>query len=62
MNKPGKPKVYWLAYKPPGDSGENQNIYSRQTSSHSKGFGENKPAAPNGDLWHDRATELEKEL
>jgi hypothetical protein len=26
MNKAGKPKVYWLAYKPPGDSGENENI------------------------------------
>jgi hypothetical protein len=48
MKKQGKPKVYWLAYKPPGDSGENQNIYSRQTPSYSNGFGENKSESENG--------------
>jgi hypothetical protein len=52
MEERGRPKIYWKAYKPPGDvatdAGENKNIYSRQTLSHSNGFGENKPESENG--------------
>jgi hypothetical protein len=33
MNERGKPKVYWLAYKPPGGGVEDEGIYLRQTPS-----------------------------
>ncbi len=39
MDQRGKPKVYWLAYKPPGGGGE---VYSPQTSSTNNPDGENK--------------------
>ncbi len=39
MNRPGKPKVYWLAYKPSGDSG---GVSTKSQERHT-GFGENKP-------------------
>jgi hypothetical protein len=48
----GKPKVYWRAYKPPGDgarlSDEDGNAYSHQTPSYSHGFGEKKSESENG--------------
>jgi hypothetical protein len=54
MEERGRPKVYWLAYKRPGDTataaGEDQNIHSRQTPSYSNGFDENKPESENGRL------------
>ncbi len=31
INQRGKPKVYWLAYKPPGGGGDEGSIYSPQT-------------------------------
>ena len=33
MNERGKPKIYWLAYEPPGGGGEDEGIYLRQTPS-----------------------------
>jgi hypothetical protein len=46
MEERGRPKVYWLAYKSPGDAAkppdENEDFYSHQTLSDSNGFGENK--------------------
>jgi hypothetical protein len=52
MEERGKPKVYWRAYKPPGDgakpSDEDAKIYSHQTPSYSNGFGENKSESENG--------------
>jgi hypothetical protein len=39
MNQRGKPKVYWLAYKPPGVSTE---VSTKPQHTHT-GFGENKP-------------------
>ncbi len=39
MNQRGKPKVYWLAYKPPGDSA---GVSTKPQHTHT-GFGENKP-------------------
>jgi hypothetical protein len=38
-NQRGKPKIYWLAYKPPGNSG-GVSTKSQYTDT---GFGENKP-------------------
>jgi hypothetical protein len=52
MEERGRPKVYWLAYKPPGgtdgSSDEDANTYSHQTPSYSNGFGENKSESENG--------------
>jgi len=52
MEQRGKPKVYWLAYKPPGgtdaSSDEDANIHSHQTPSYSNGFGENESESENG--------------
>src|SRR5215216_5751130 len=46
VDQRGKPKVYWLAYKSPGDaataSSEAESIYSRQTPFSTNGDGENK--------------------
>jgi hypothetical protein len=39
MNQRGKPKVYWLAYKPPGDPA---GVSTKPQHTHT-GFGENKP-------------------
>src|SRR5215218_1221534 len=39
MHQRGKPKVYWLAYKPPGDSG---GVSTKRQHTH-MGFGENEP-------------------
>jgi hypothetical protein len=39
MDQRGKPKVYWLAYKPPGDD---PGVYSRQTPPLINGNGENQ--------------------
>jgi hypothetical protein len=33
MNQRGQPKVYWLAYKPPGGGGEDEDVYLNQTTS-----------------------------
>lgn len=33
MNERGKPKVYWLAYKPPDGGGDGEDSYLRQTPS-----------------------------
>ena len=33
INERGKPKVYWLAYRPPGGGGDGEDIYFRQTPS-----------------------------
>ena len=41
MHQRGKPKVYWLAYKPQGDSG---GVSTKRQHRH-MGFGENKPNA-----------------
>ncbi|MDP8952098.1 MAG: hypothetical protein M3N18_07665 [Actinomycetota bacterium] len=43
MDQRGQPKVYWLAYKPPGGSGEDASIYSRQTPFTTNPIGGNKP-------------------
>jgi hypothetical protein len=40
MNQRGKPKVYWLAYKPTGNSA---GISTKPQPTHT-GFGENKPS------------------
>ena len=62
----GKPKVYWLAYKPPGAAstsfGENEGIYSHQTLSDSNGFGENNPEESNERLSCERQTNLEDDI
>jgi hypothetical protein len=42
MNERGKPKVYWLAYKPPGGGVKGEDIYFDQTTSPSNGFDRNK--------------------
>ena len=39
MNQRGRPKVYWLAYKPPGIS---TGVSTKPHHTHT-GFGENKP-------------------
>jgi hypothetical protein len=39
MHQRGKPKVYWLAFKPPGDSG---GVSTKSQHTHTE-FGENKP-------------------
>lgn len=44
MDERGKPKVYWLAYKPDNGATNGSNVYSRQTTSISNVFGENKYA------------------
>ncbi len=43
MDQRGKPRVYWLAYKPPGGDGD---IYSPQTPSTNNSDGENKSGPP----------------
>lgn len=45
MVQRGQPKVYWLAYKPPGGPGESNSVYSRQTPFTDNPGGENKPSA-----------------
>src|SRR5215207_5713642 len=62
MNERGKPKVYWLAYKPPGGSGEDASIYSRQTPFTTNSDGENKSGGgkdPYGQVVEDRTAEYE---
>jgi hypothetical protein len=45
MNERGKPKVYWLAFKPRGGGKEGGDIYFDQTPPPTNGFDRNKPEA-----------------
>jgi hypothetical protein len=47
MDQRGKPKVYWLAYKPPGGGGGDGNIYFNQTPTHTHDGDRNKPEGGN---------------
>jgi hypothetical protein len=59
----GNPRVYWQAYKPPGDTaraaGENECIYSRQTPFTINSNGENKPQDIADAAFRARKPELE---
>jgi hypothetical protein len=46
MDQRGKPKVYWLAYKPPGGPDKGGDIYFDQTPPTYNGNDRNKPEAP----------------
>ena len=53
MNQRGKPKVYWLAYKPPGVS---TGVSTKRQHTHT-GFGENQPNGSSEDtMIHSRQT------
>jgi hypothetical protein len=62
----GKPKVYWLAYKPPRvastPSDETKGIDSHQTLSGFNVFGENQSEGSNERLWCERQTYLEDDV